>query len=346
MIERFVRKGFEWVGAGNKRLPIIPDENLIFNEQFTGPLDPNKWYVDNTTYGIGNIEWQWYDPANIEISDGTMKIWAKKETKTGTALQAPALSFASSDGTNRATPRTGLEAGSRPYTSGFIDTRNAANGGKYFPLFSRFELRARIPHGQGFLPAFWLRRNGGASWAEVDIMEYFFNYRPGESKTSLHFPNSLGNNVTQQRKHFEDPVRGTSGWHTWSISIQPSLTNPDPLKDPVLFIGELDGVRSMYFELTDEQAIRDLHMIDRTTGQPPPTGDTEVWDMAVNLAVGGRWAGAPDQQLGYLPTPDRCSRTQKLPPGGSTFCDLTDLFLPTFPALMEVDYVKVFDLGY
>lgn len=334
-----------WYQYGGPPQEIIPTPNLIFDENFTAPLDPNRWHIDDSTYGTGNIEEHWYDPANVEISDGTMKIWAKKETKTGPANQAPALSFASADGVNRAAPRTGLPAGSRPFTSGLIDTRNAATP-TYFPLFSKFEIRARLPHGQGFLPAFWLRRNGGASWAEVDIMEYFFSYRPGESKTSLHFPNSLGNNVTQQRKKFETAAPGTSGWHTWNISIRPALENSNILRDPVLFIAELDGVQSAYYKLTNEQAIRDLHMIDRVTGKPPATGDSKVWDMCINLAVGGRWVGSPDQQLGYLPIPDRCSRTQKVPESGATSCDLTDLFLPTFPALMEVDYVRVYDLGY
>lgn len=157
----------------------------------------------------GNLESQWYRPENIVVSNGTAKITAKAETFSGPEHQAPAMSFASSDGVNRARPRTGHPAGSRPFTSGMMSTRDASPK-RFFPLFSRFEIRARLPHGQGLLPAFWLRRkDGGASWGEVDIMEYFFNYRPGLSKFSLHFPNIIGVNATQQSKAFETPVAGT-----------------------------------------------------------------------------------------------------------------------------------------
>ncbi|NKG21118.1 glycoside hydrolase family 16 protein [Paeniglutamicibacter terrestris] len=315
------------------------------DEQFSAPLDPNRWYIDDTTYGSGNVEEHWYDPDNVVISGGTMKLIAKHETKTGSSGAAPAMSFVSADGVNHASPRTGLPAGSRAYTSGLIDTRNAGIP-TYFPLFSKFEMRATIPHGQGLLPAFWLRRKGGASWAEVDIMEYFFNYRPGETKTSLHFPNSIGTNASQQRKFFETPTSGSSGFHTWSMEIRPALENANPLKDPVIFMAKLDGVQSSYYKLTNEQTIRDLHMIDRTTGVAPAAGKSQVWDLAINLAVGGKWVGCPDQQLGFLPIPNRCSRSQALPSGDATTCDMTGLYFANFPATMEVDYVKVWDLGY
>ncbi|WP_394803616.1 family 16 glycosylhydrolase [Niabella hibiscisoli] len=67
-------------------------------------------------------------------------------------------------------------------------------------------MRARIPHGQGVLPAFWLRRKDGASWGEVDIMEYFGGYRPGYSKFTLHFPNTIGANTTQQHVFLKSPL--------------------------------------------------------------------------------------------------------------------------------------------
>lgn len=346
MTDRYIRRGFNWERYGNPSRAIIPKESLLYRDDFLGSqVDRSRWGVSSETYGAGNVEDQWYQPGNVVVSGGTMKIISRKEQINGTAAAAPAMSYAAPDGVNRAAPRTGLQAGSRPFSSGLISSRDASTP-RYYPLFSRFELRARIPHGQGLLPAFWLRRKGGASWAEVDIMEYFFNYRPGETKFSIHMPNSLGTNVTQQRKAFDLPQPGQSGWHTWSVEIRPAAENPDPLKDPIIFTAFLDGIQSGQYRLTDQQALRDIHMIDRVTGQAPPEGDREVWDVCINQAVGGRWVGAIDQQLGYLPIVDRCSRSQALPPSGAASCDLTDLFFAQLPAVFEVDYVSISDLGY
>lgn len=346
MSQRFVRKGPVWRAYAHDSMLITPTPKLILDEQFTGTsINESRWAINEETYGAGNIEDHWYQRANVVVSNGTCKLIAKKETVTGSAAAAPAMSYASSDGVNRAKPRTGLPAGSRPFSSGLLSSRDASTP-RYYPLFSMFEIRAKIPHGQGLLPAFWLRRNGGASWAEVDIMEYFFSYRPGQTKASLHFPNTLGTNATQQRKQFEDPKPGSSDWHTWACRIRPSGEKSDPLKDPIIFEFLLDGAMFGNYRLTNEQTIRDLHMVDRTTGKIPAAGDAEVWDVCINLAVGGRWVGAPDQQLGYLPIPDRCSRTQQLPPDGPLSCDLTDLFFAQFPATFEIDHVKIYDLGY
>lgn len=347
MSERFTRRGLNWVRYGSPSKLIMPKEKIIYREDFTNAtsLDTSRWGISSEPYGAGNIEDHWYQPQNVVVSGGTLKLIAKKETVTGSAALAPAMSYVSPDGVNRAAPRTGLPAGSRPFSSGLIGSRDASTP-RYYPLFSKFEIKAKIPHGQGLLPAFWLRRNGGASFAEVDIMEYFFNYRPGQTKSSLHFPNSLGTNVTQQRVTFETPKPGSSDWHTWSCEIRPTGENPNPLLDPITFTFKLDGVQSGFYRMTDPLALRDLHMIDRTTGQPPATGDREVWDVCLNLAVGGRWAGSVDQQLGYLPIVDRCSRTQALPDSGPNSCDLTDLFFAQLPAVFEIDHVSITDLGY
>ena len=322
-------------------------ETLFWADEFDGPIRSDRWGVQTLPFSAGNTESQWYRPENIVVSNGTAKITAKAETFTGPAYQAPAMSFASSDGVNRAKPRTGHPAGSRPFTSGMMSTRDASPK-RFFPLFSRFEIRARLAQA-GLLPAFWLRRkDGGASWGEVDIMEYFFNYRPGLSKFSLHFPNTLGVNATQQSKAFETPVAGTGGFHTWDVVIRPARERSNPLEDPIEFIAHLDGQQSGYYKLTDAQTIRDLHMIDRATGNKiDPSNPRLSWDVCVNMAVGGKWVGQPDQQLGYLPIVNRCSRTQGAPPNGDgAQCNTTDLFFARLPAVFEIDYVRVYDLGY
>lgn len=346
---RYTKRDPNWVRFGSA--PIVAQEppQVFWTDTFDGTDVSADWGKQSAPFSAGNKESQWYQPANIVTSAGTCKIWSRRETITGSTTAAPAMSFATSGGPNYATPMTGLPAGSRPWSSGMMSTRDAVVP-KYFPLFARFEIRARLPHGQGLLPAFWLRRkSGGASWGEVDIMEYFFNYRPGYTKMSLHFPQTLGVNATQQLFQFETPVAGTGAFHTWDMEIAPAGENSDPLLDPITFTGHCDGVQSSFYKLTDVQTIRDLNMIDRTTGQKiDPANPDLSWDICVNNAVGGQWVGQPDQQLGYLPIVDKCSRTQVSPPSGAgaaASCDLTGLFLTSFPALFEIDHVTVYELG-
>lgn len=346
MSERLIRRGLNWEQFGAAPRLTRPQPTILFQDTFDGfNLDPSRWGTSSEPYGSGNLEEHWYAPGNVAVTGGALRVTARQELMTGPAAVAPAVSFASADGVNRAAPRQGLNAGQRPFSSGLVDSRNAGTP-RYYPLFSQFEIRAKVPHGQGVLPAFWIRRNGGASYAEVDIMEYFFSNRPGETRFSVHFPNSVGSNVAQHSKFFETPKVGLSDWHTWGVAIRPTGQHRDPLKDPITFTAYLDGVAYAEYTLTDELAIRDCHMVNRSTGRQPATGNRETWDICLNLAVGGRWVGAVDQQLGYLPTPNVCSRSQELPAGDAATCDRTGLFFAQLPATFEVDSLTVYDLGY
>lgn len=297
----------------------------IWRDEFAGTSVNPSWTLRSDTYGSGNREEHRYLPRNAVVSSGTLKIITKKEKTYGTS---PAVSYRAPDGKMYAKPRTGVPANVRYYTSAFLDTRQK---GKYFPLYSRFEIRARLPHGQGLLPAFWLRRNmGGASQAEVDILEYFYNHKPGYGKFTLHFPATLGHNVTQKRAWFETPVWGTGGWHTWAIEITPA---GDPSTGPVNFSWYLDGTLRGFYQVKDAATLRKLREVPRD----------KAWDMALNTAVGGNWVGLPDQQVGYLPLVNRCSKSQKAPVGG--YCDKAGLFYaPMYakPSVFQVDYVRVY----
>ncbi|MDM1047687.1 glycoside hydrolase family 16 protein [Sphingobacterium hotanense] len=323
--------------------PNDPNNKVVFFEDFSGALNDDRWGIMTLPYSSGNKESQWYRAENLVVSEGTLKIIAKKETTTGPAYQAPLMSLISNDGVMRANPMQEFPDGVRYWTSGLMNTRDAKKP-TYFPLFGKFEIKAKVPHGQGLLPAFWLRRIGGASWGEVDIMENFGNNKPGYSKFSLHFPNTIGINATQQTKFFDTSVPGSSNWHVWSVVIEPANEHADPLKDPIKFTAYLDGEQCAYYKLTHEQTIRDLHMIDRTTGQKKDPNNPDLsWDLCVNMAVGGAWVGQPDQQLGYLPIPNRCSLGNQPRPTDDdpTGCSTEGLFFAQFPAVFEIDYIKV-----
>ncbi|MCH5715173.1 hypothetical protein [Niabella hibiscisoli] len=129
----------------------------------------------------------------------------------------------------------------------------------------------------------------------------------------------------------------------WAVEIKSANENNNELLDPIIFTAYLDGTPYGYYKLTDIQTIRDLHLVDRTSVEKRyPNSANETWDICVNMAVGGRWVGQPDQQLGYLPMPNRCLKDQKTPAGNnSNACNIEGLFFTTFPAVFEVDYIKV-----
>jgi beta-glucanase (GH16 family) len=202
----------------------------------------------------------------------------------------------------------------RNYTSGFLGSRET---GTYYPKFARFEVRAKVPHAQGLWPAFWLRHRNGASVAEVDIMEYFHSQVPGRSTQTLHLDGRT--NISKRTTTFEAASTTTPGWHTWAVDIL-----PDP--NGVRFTFYLNGNQTHTF--VDTQA----HW---ATSAP----DSGTWDIALNMAVGGKWVGGPDDTLGYLRDLDRCSISGTAP-GGCTTTGIrrVDWSKSTF----EVDYVRVF----
>src|SRR5690606_13303013 len=149
----------------------------------------------------------------------------------------------------------------------------------------RFEIRARLPHAQGLWPAFWLRHRNGAGQAEVDVMEYFHSQVPGKTTGTLHLDGR--SNLSKRTVDFEAPT-ATPGWHVWAVEIE-------PVAGGVQFTFFLDG--SAYHSYVDTQR-QWASLVD-------PNG---TWDLAVNLAVGGKWTGHPDDPLGYLRDLDRCAQ--------------------------------------
>lgn len=193
-----------------------PSWHVIGGDEFNGStVDTAKWRPYFNTYGDGNNELACLMPKNLNVSNGTLKIQARKETVT------------CSTGTTE------------HYTSGFIGSREV---GKYFPRTGRFEIRARLPHAQGLWPAFWLRHRNGSSTAEVDIMEYFHSEQPGRTRGSLHSDGRY--NFSRGTAAFEPTTASPSGWHTWRVDIAEVATG-------MKFTYYLDGVQ--YHSVIDTQ---------------------------------------------------------------------------------------------
>jgi hypothetical protein len=149
---------------------VVVNSSLLFSEDFDTPgaPDPTKWGYDIGTGsgGWGNSELEYYTNRsdNVIISNGTLKITAKKEAYSGSA-----------------------------YTSARIQTQ-----GKFKFTYGKMEIRAKLPAGGGTWPAIWLlgsdvTTNAWPACGEIDIMEHKGNDL-GRIFGTLHYPNHSGGN--------------------------------------------------------------------------------------------------------------------------------------------------------
>ncbi len=137
--------------------------NLVWQDEFsmTGMPDTSGWNYDTrgNSYGWGNNELQWYtaaEPRNASVSNGTLKITARKEPTSGKA-----------------------------YSSARLTTKNKGDW-----KYGKVEVRARLPKGRGTWPAIWMlpTKNNYGGWpgsGEIDIMEHV-GYDPGIIHSTVH----------------------------------------------------------------------------------------------------------------------------------------------------------------
>lgn len=273
----------------------IPSPEPYLYDKFE-EFNTNRWRAYHSTYGDGNNELQCHTPNNVKVEDGTLVITAQRETyrcPTGTNLN-------------------------REWTSGFIGSRDT---GTYYPLEARYEMEAKLPHGQGLWPAFWLRHaNGGAGNAEVDIMEYFHAEQPGQIRQSLHLRDGRLTNRLKVASFFETPTN-TPEWHVYAVEIERVSTG-------IEFRFYLD--ETLTGSYIDTNPVWD-------TADP-----AHSWDIAINLSVGGDWIGHPDDPLGYLRGVNRCSQGGTPP----NLCNSSGIMRwDGQPKSYVINYVKVEPLG-
>jgi len=141
---------------------------MLFDEEFdnAGAPDPTKWGYDtgNGSGGWGNSELEYYTNRsdNVIVSNGTLKIMAKKEAYSGFN-----------------------------YTSARIQTQN-----KFKFTYGKMEVRAKLPVGGGTWPAIWLlgadvNTNAWPACGEIDIMEHKGN-DVGRIYGTFHYPGHSG----------------------------------------------------------------------------------------------------------------------------------------------------------
>ncbi|MEM8875053.1 MAG: glycoside hydrolase family 16 protein [Planctomycetota bacterium] len=202
----------------------------VFEDRFDGnSIDHGKWQVGNFANEHNN-EQQYYHPDQVLVYDGGLHLWAERDDQWTYG---------------------------RNYNSGQVRTWQEWR-------YGRFEVRAKIPRGQGFWPAIWLLPRN-AAWpvgGELDIMEnvgsntYFV-------KGSYHYNWAPGWPITSNA----DYITGqdfAAGYHDYAVEWE---------ADQIRFYVDGNQYHTVYNPI-----------------QPDPV----PMSLILNLAVGGDWPGSPD----------------------------------------------------
>ena len=226
---------------------LLDGYDLVFADEFdTGVLDATKW---NTAFLWGpdltiNSEVQYYvdilrepdfgfDPFTFE--DGNLVINSVR------------------------TPDHLLEkAGGREYLSGIITSYDSMQF-----TYGYAEVRAKMPYGKGYWPAFWLlnAKYDGPN-PEIDIMEFI-----GDNQDTVYHTYHYYDSEGVLRSTHSEPTKGrdyTAGFHTYGADWRPGL---------IVFY--VDGV--------------EVHRVS-----DPEVSRQDMYVIA-NTAMGGWWAGPPDE---------------------------------------------------
>lgn len=174
----------------------------------------------------------------------------------------------------------------RDYTSARMTTQFKGDW-----MFGKFEIRAKLPDTQGIWPAFWLlpsrtRYGSGPAGGEIDIME-LIGSEPNRVYGTLHF----GNPAEHSSGSFDLPdTTFSDDFHVFAVEWEPNEIRW--YVDNELFHSQTEWFTS-------------------AKGATYPAPFDQDFYLLVNVAVGGHWAGSPNETS-------------------------------VFPQMMYVDYVRVY----
>ena len=245
---------YEWYGGCDPELEEDKEQEISF--EFTMTKDtPADFYIS-----LGK-----YDDTDTPASDVTIS----------------AIKFVDMNATDGDTSSTKEVAS---YTSGRISTQN-----KQTFTYGRFECRAKVPKGQGYLPAFWLMANDEnvyGQWprcGEIDCMEVM-GQETNKAYGTIHYGNphseSQGTYYTGA-----DEADFSDAFHTFTCDWEPGKIT-----------WYVDGVK--YHEESD--------WYSTTEGQGTltyPAPFDQPFYIILNLAVGGSWVGNPNEDTSFENNP-------------------------------------------
>lgn len=234
-------------------IKIDPAYKLVWEDNFDGTeLNRDDWNVELHAPGWVNAEWQEYVDCedNIYVKDGNLIIQPIK-----------------------------TKAGSKDYyTSGRINTQN-----KHDFKYGRFEMRGKVPSGQGFLPAFWMMPTDESFYGqwpkcgEIDIMEVM-----GQSTDTLYGTLHFGEpHAQKQGTYVLDEGNFADEYHVFACEWEP---------------GEMRFYVDDKLYYTEHDWFTKRNGFDEIT-YPAPYD--QPFYMILNVAVGGSWVGYPDASTEY-----------------------------------------------
>ncbi len=281
----------------------LPVWNMVWNDEFDGEeIDKSKWSHEENCWGGGNNEQQCYTKRKVNsfVNNGVLHIVAKEGSFTG-------------PNNNKGDTRS---KATLPYTSARLRTLNKGDW-----KYGRFEIRAKMPHGQGTWPAIWMlpTDNVYGTWAasgEIDIVEAV-NLKTqsdkkgaaeGEVENRIHgtlhygrqWPENVNSGVTYELPNGINPA---DGFHTYAIEWEEGVIRW--YVDNVHYATQAQ--RGWY-----SQYKKDGRLVTAEGSAP----FNERFHLLLNLAVGGSWSANTNE-------------------GG--------IDSSVFPQTMAVDYVRVFE---
>lgn len=203
----------------------------VFQDNFDGgAVDPGVWEVANWA-GANNGESQYYHPNQVSTWGGALHLRADRD---------PSWTYG------------------REYNSGLVRTWQEWS-------YGRVEVRAKLPHGQGFWPAIWMlpRTAPWPSGGEIDIMEARGDLPWGVS-SALHWGWDV-NSHQHAAQWYESGANFQAGYHDYAVEW------------------EIGTVR-FYVD-----GVQHFTLFEPAVGIPGTAKS-----IVLNLAVGGNFSGYPD----------------------------------------------------
>ena len=173
---------------------------LIFSDEFSGSVlnavwEPSWYAGDNISPPISINEDGCYDPSQVSVSNGTLKLTAVNTSDTNCRKRDESLA---------------------PYKSGMINSRNS-----FSFAYGYIEARIYLDGASGELhnwPAFWTNGYHSPSWpemGEIDIME---GLSAGQPCWHYHYNDSVG---THQGPGGCVSWANPEGWHIFAVHWKP-----------------------------------------------------------------------------------------------------------------------------
>jgi beta-glucanase (GH16 family) len=218
----------------------IPGYTLVWSDEFNANnIDLTKWSYEVNGDGGGNNELQYYTalPTNSFIENGSLVIQARKENYNG-----------------------------KEYTSARMRTLIKGDW-----TYGRFEIRAKLPYGQGLWPAIWMlpsdwEYGGWPISGEIDIMEEL-GQEPYKVYGTIHY--------------------GTSTDHQQSGGAY-QLSSSTFAADYHIFSLEWDSTGMKWY-------VDGYEYFSANHGKP----FDKRFHILLNVAVGGNWPGSPNNVTSF-----------------------------------------------